>query len=196
MPTLSLIAGPNGSGKSTLTWMVWFEGNEHIIDADAIAKRIDPLRPATAAISAAREAILLCRNLLADMQSFTLETTLAGNGALATLREAKSRGYRTYVCFVALRTPELHIERVRSRVMQGGHDIPDNDVRRRYGRSLTHAPEADVFDNSGIQPERMLMLRSGRIVWSAENLPGWVEQLRAAIERLLSSAPGGGAPGC
>ena len=137
------------------------------------------------------------------MQSFTLETTLAGNGALATLRKAKSRGYRTYVCFVALRTPELHIERVRSRVMQGGHDIPDNDVRRRYGRSLTHAPEAlrladeaDVFDNSGIQPVRMLMLRSGRIVWSAENLPGWVEQLRAAIERLLSSAPGGGAPGC
>ena len=58
------------------------------------------------------------------------------------MRQAKSAGYQTVLVYVSLGDPELHIERIRLRVSQGGHDIPDADVRRRYWRSLTHAPEA------------------------------------------------------
>lgn len=189
MPTLSVIAGPNGSGKSTLTSKIWFEGNANLIDPDAIARRIDTENPARASIPAAREAILRCRQLLVDRQSFTLETTLAGHGAMTILREAKKAGYETFVGYVALDEPDLHIERVRLRVSRGGHDIPDADIIRRYGRSLARAPEAlrfcdeaIVFDNSGFQLERMLLLESGRVVWRAETLPEWVQRLRDSLE--------------
>jgi len=189
MPTLSVVAGPNGSGKSTLTAKIWFEGNANLIDPDAIARRIDVAQPSRASIPAAREAILRCKSLLAAQQSFTPETTLAGHGAMTILRAAKNAGFQTFLAYVALGDPDLHIERVRLRVTQGGHDIPDADIRRRHWRSLKRAPEAlqladeaIVLDNSGIHPVRMVLLRSGGVVWRAVTLPEWVEQLIESLE--------------
>jgi predicted ABC-type ATPase len=184
MPALSVIAGPNGSGKSTLTSTIWFEGNDNLIDPDAIARRLDVAHPARAAIPAAREAILRSRQLLAERASFALETTLAGHGAMGIMRRAKNGGYQTSLVYVSLSDPELHIERVRLRVSQGGHDIPDADIRRRYWRSMKRAPEAlrladgaVVLDNSGLYPVRLLLLESGRVVWRANVVPEWVRQL-------------------
>ena len=186
MPVLTLVAGPNGSGKSTLTSSIWFEGSANLIDPDAIARRLDAAQPARSAIPAAREAVLRCRTLLAERASFTLETTLAGHGAIAIMRQARDAGYQTFLVYVSLGDPELHIERVRLRVSQGGHDIPDSDIRRRYWRSLMRAPEAlrlvdqaVVLDNSGLYPARMLLFRRGHVVWSAEILPEWVQLLAA-----------------
>ena len=115
-----------------------------------------------------------------------METTLAGHGATGIMRQAALAGYETSLIYVSLGDPELHIERVRLRVAQGGHDIPDSDIRRRYWRSLKRAPEAlrlvdeaVVLDNSGLHPVRRLLLRGGHVVWSAEKLPAWIEQLAA-----------------
>src|SRR5450432_585119 len=91
-PTLSVVAGPNGSGKSTLTSSIWFEGNSNLIDPDAIARSIDPVEPSRAAIPAARQAILRCKALLAARVSFTLETPLAGHGAITIMKEARKYG--------------------------------------------------------------------------------------------------------
>lgn len=143
-PALSVIAGPNGSGKSTLTSSIWFEGNANLIDPDTLARSIDPIRPARAAIPAARQTILRCRALLASRVSFALETTLAGHGAITIMREARKAGYRIVLVYVALKDPELHIERVRLRVSRGGHDIPDVDIRRRYARSLIRTLKLSV----------------------------------------------------
>jgi predicted ABC-type ATPase len=78
---------------------------------------------------------------------------------------------------------------VRLRVAQGGHDIPDADIRRPYFRSLSQAPaairfadEALVLDNAGPQPERMLLVQRGRVVWKASILPAWVDDLLLKIE--------------
>jgi AAA domain len=117
--SLTVVAGPNGSGKSTLTSSIWFEGNANLIDPDSIARRLDSVRPARAAFPAAREAILRCKELLANRTSFTLETTLAGHGAISMIMEAKNAGYETYLIYVALGDPDLHIERVRLRVLKG-----------------------------------------------------------------------------
>jgi predicted ABC-type ATPase len=186
MPTLSVIAGPNGSGKSTLTSSVWFAGGANLIDPDAIARRLESTQPALAAIPAAREAILRCKALLAERESFALETTLAGHGAISIMRQAKAGGYRTFLVYVSLGNPDLHIERVRLRVSRGGHDIPDSDIRWRYWRSLSRAlealhlvDEAVVLDNSGVHPVRMLWFKGGEIVWRADTLPDWVEQFAA-----------------
>jgi predicted ABC-type ATPase len=79
---LTVIAGPNGSGKSTLTSSIWFEGSASLIDADAIARRLDAAEPLRAPIPAAGEAISRCRALLADRASSALETTLSGHGEM------------------------------------------------------------------------------------------------------------------
>jgi predicted ABC-type ATPase len=188
-PSFWLIAGPNGSGKSTLTASIPFEGNHNLIDPDAIARRMDPDDPSRAAIRAAREAITRCQEMLANRQSFTLESTLAGHGSTNVLVEAKALGYRTFVVYIALGDPKVNIDRVALRVAQGGHDVPEADIRRRHFRSLAHAAEAlriadegTVMDNSGFQAMRMLSLRSGRIVWRADPLPAWVQELTTHLE--------------
>lgn len=105
------------------------------------------------------------------------------------MHEAKLWGYRTLLVYVALEDPELHIERVRLRVTQGGHDIPDADIRRRHGRSMARAPEAlkladqaAVLDNSGLYPKRVLLLENGRITWRADVIPEWVRGLITRLE--------------
>jgi predicted ABC-type ATPase len=104
------------------------------------------------------------------------------------LRKAKSARFRIHLLYIALSSPELHIQRVRLRVSQGGQDIPDQDIRRRWARSLAHAPEAlrlsdeaVVFDNSGISYQRMLEIQQGRITWRAPRLPIWVQNLDSEI---------------
>jgi predicted ABC-type ATPase len=186
MPTLTLVAGPNGSGKSTLSAAIAGQGTV-IVDPDAIAREIDARRPSRAAIPAARRAILLCRSLIATRATFIVESTLAGRGAISLMRDAQREGYRTVLVYVALGDPDLQIERVRLRVAQGGHDIPDADIRRRYFRSLARAPEAlrladevAVFDNAGLRPIRVALLQKGRIVWIASPVPTWVELLLKA----------------
>ncbi len=134
-----------------------------------IARSIDPVSGRRVpVIPGARRSILRCKALLAARVSFTLETTLAGHGAITMIKEATKAGYRIVLVYVALKDPELHIERVRLRASRGGHDIPDADIRRRYARSLLRAPEAlglddeaVVLDNSGLHPVRMLLFENG-----------------------------------
>jgi predicted ABC-type ATPase len=90
------------------------------------------------------------------------------------------------VIYIALRDPDLQIERVRLRVAQGGHDIPDADIRRRYFRSLARCPEAIrladeaiVLDNAGPEPKRMALLREGSVTWRSNSLSPWVADLLA-----------------
>lgn len=104
------------------------------------------------------------------------------------MREAKERGFTVRLLYVALSTPERNIHRVQSRVIQGGHDVPDDDVRRRYYRSLANVPEAiriadlaTVYDNSGLKPIKVLEAHNGVITWRAPDLPAWVSPILMAL---------------
>jgi predicted ABC-type ATPase len=184
VPTLLVIAGPNGGGKSTLTAETTPEGLQNLIDPDAIARRVNPANPTQSAAEAGRIAIARTRQYLADKTGFAVETTLSGKGTLATIRQAKAAGFDVHLLYVALDTAELHIQRVRLRAARGGHDVPDDDVRRRYVRSLANLPEAlrlsdkaVVFDNSGASRRRILIVRDGSIIWCAPDLPDWVRDI-------------------
>ena len=188
-PVLTLVAGPNGSGKSTITALAASVDETPVIDPDAFARELSPEDPSRAALAGARAAIVRSRLLLAERASFIVESTLAGHGAMSLLKKAKLAGYRTRLVYVSLRDPELHIERVTLRVARGGHDVPDADIRRRYSRSMARAPELMrlanetlVLDNSGATFERMLALRDGKIVWSAGNLPAWVQEIVSQLK--------------
>jgi predicted ABC-type ATPase len=186
---LTVIAGPNGSGKSSIIRGMDFEGKADLLEADAIAKRIDPLNPRHAAVAAGREVIRRTRKYLKTSQSFAIETTLSSASMIDTMREAQKNRFAVHLVYVCLDNPERNIQRVRERVAQGGHDVPDPDIRRRYGRSLANlldalivADQAAVYDNSEAKPRKVLETRSGVVLWCASVQPVWVRQVRDELD--------------
>jgi predicted ABC-type ATPase len=184
MPKFCLIGGPNGSGKSSVLskFLNWPSATH--IDPDAIARRINPNDVTAAAIEAAREAIALTRRCIEERRDFVVETTLAGNGPLATLQKAKDAGFDTLVLFVALDSVLMNLKRVNDRAVKGGHDVPDDDIRRRYERSLANAPaaialadEAKVFDNTGHDPRLIITTKNGLVISQAPDLPPWAANI-------------------
>jgi predicted ABC-type ATPase len=181
VPRLTIIAGPNGSGKSTLTRSVDFEGRDRLLDPDAVARVLNPINPPAAAIAAGREVLKRIATYLTAGVSFAVETTLSGKGSLDLITTAKSRGYEIHLIVIALDTPERCIARVRNRAAQGGHFVPDTEVRRRYERALANAPAAirsadiaKVYDNSENGHRLILVANAGTVVWQTVPLPAWV----------------------
>jgi predicted ABC-type ATPase len=194
VPVLTVVGGPNGSGKSSVIRSVEFEGRDNLLEADAIAKRINPANPRRAAVAAAREVIRRIREYLKNHQSFSIETTLSSSSTLATMRQAQAHGFIVRLVYVCLDNPERSIQRVRERVAQGGHDVPDADIRRRYDRSLLNLPaalllvhQAIVFDNSEAEPRKVLETQFSTVVWRTNSEPAWVTH---ALETISSKRPG------
>jgi predicted ABC-type ATPase len=188
MPILTVFAGPNGSGKSSISQRLEFEGRLNLLDTDAIARRINPDDPRAAAVEAGREVLTRTREFIENRESFAIETTLAGNTALAVMRRTADLGYVVRLIYLCLSSPERSIRRVRERAAQGGHDVPDEDIRRRYARSVANlstairlADEAVMYDNSGKEPKRVIQAVGGRIVWSDVPLPEWTRGLVAGL---------------
>ncbi|HMJ61119.1 MAG TPA: zeta toxin family protein [Bryobacteraceae bacterium] len=178
----------NGSGKSTLTGTLDFEGREHLLDPDAIARRLDPANPSRMAIAAGRELLRRMQEYIEEGLSFGIETTLASKKTLNWIRDAKVHGFSVKLIYICLDTPENSIVRVQERTSRGGHDVGDQDVRRRYHRSLANLPEAIriadqtvIYDNSERKRRKMLELQDGSIVWRAVDEPHWIAELSAAL---------------
>ncbi|SEK34163.1 Zeta toxin [Roseateles sp. YR242] len=96
------------------------------------------------------------RELLEEAKTFTFETVMSSRDKVDFMKEARERGYRVYLYFVATDDPEINLDRVRRRVMQGGHPVPEAKVRKRYRESIDLMTEACqvahrayIFDNSG-----------------------------------------------
>jgi predicted ABC-type ATPase len=97
------------------------------------------------------------------------------------MREAKVLGYTVQIVYVCLNTAERCVGRVRERALLGGHDVPDEDIRRRYDRSLAnltaaiHLPDrAILFDNSGTERRKIVEIEHATVIWRAEKEPFWV----------------------
>jgi predicted ABC-type ATPase len=188
VPTLTIVAGPNGCGKSTTIANVPIEGKGNLIDGDRIAQEMWPSAPAEAAISAGREVIRRTRKYLEREESFILETTLSSARTVQLISEAKRRGFTVAVVYVCVHAAEIAILRVQDRVSKGGHDIPDETIRRRYERSIHNAAEAfrladraAAFDNSGTASRQVMVVEHGIITWRSENPPLWLATIRQAM---------------
>jgi predicted ABC-type ATPase len=149
VPVLTIFAGPNGSGKSSVIKRFEFEGRHNLLDTDAIAKRLNPNNPALSAIAAGREVIRRTHEYIEMGQSFAIETTLAGSWTLTAIHAALQREYLIRIVYVCIDTPELNVQRVRERVAYGGHDVPEDDIRRRYTRSLLNLRPVLKIANQG-----------------------------------------------
>ena len=162
-PRCILIAGPNGSGKTTFAreFLLHEVGVIHFVNADLIASGLSPLRPELAARQAGRLVLKELSRLASTRKNFAFESTLSGRTYLRFLNKWKSAGYRIEIVFLSLPSVHLALQRIASRVRQGGHDISKSDVIRRFGRSsknfhALYRPLADawaIYDNSGPAPE-------------------------------------------
>ncbi len=182
MPELIVIAGPNGAGKSSLTKLS--TSNIPVIDPDAIAREIAPANPESAALAAGRQAIDLTKEYIQFDRSFIVETTLAGNSYLKLMREVKSLGWFVKLTYIGINNPTTNIQRVRSRVKLGGHDVPTLDILRRYERSLVNLSKAakiadrlDLYDNSTNAGYQLIATIEGdRAIVYVQELPEWIDR--------------------
>ena len=163
MRNLYIIGGANGSGKTTASLQILpnILGVLEYVNADEIAAGLSPFNPESVVIKAGRLMLERLETLVNAEVDFAFETTLATRSFVRFLRKCKSKGYRINLIYFWLQSPELAIARVRRRVESGGHNIPEDTIRRRYQRgrkNLTdlYLPLCDtwiVYDNSGTFPQ-------------------------------------------
>ncbi|MYD50126.1 MAG: Zeta toxin family protein [Dehalococcoidia bacterium] len=129
-----IIAGPNGAGKTLFaTQFLPNEANcATFINADLIAAGLSPFQPELAAVGAGRLMLGMMRDYVKRGESFAFETTLSGRGYVRSIPYWQEQGYRVELFFLRLRTPEMAIQRVKQRVLEGGHDVPEPVIRRRF----------------------------------------------------------------
>lgn len=155
---LYIISGCNGAGKTTASYTVLPEilDCREFVNADEIARGLSPFNPEGMAIEAGRLMLKRIEQLLSRNESFSIETTLATKSYLNLVRRAQFQGYRVSILFFWLNSPELAIQRVAERVQHGGHNIPEDIIRRRYVAGIDNLfrlfmPEVDfweIYDNS------------------------------------------------
>ena len=157
-----ILAGPNGAGKTTFaSEFLPIEAEcPNFVNADLIAQGLSPFQPAKMAVEAGRLMIQHINDCVRKNESFAFETTLSGKGYVKKINEWKKQGYEIIIYFLKLPSIEFAIERVKLRVAQGGHNVSEQDIRRRYERSwnnfnILYKPLADswiIFDTSGNLP--------------------------------------------
>lgn len=155
-PVLCILGGCNGAGKTTLAReLLPRMGLMRFLNADEIARGLSPLDPSLSAFKAGRLLLEETRSLIKAKASFAIESTLSGKTYIALIREAKEHGYRFLLHYIVIGSGVQAVDRVALRVRMGGHDVREEDVRRRFERSRRHfledylplADEWGLWDN-------------------------------------------------
>ena len=165
MPNLFIISGCNGAGKTTASMTVLPETLQcrEFVNCDEMAKGLNPLNPDSAKVAAARLMLPRIRRLIAHDADFAIETTLATKSYHALVKNAQEKGYDVKLLYFWLQSPELALQRVAERVKNGGHNVEELIVRRRYAAGIRnlfklYLPVVDYFiliDNS-VMPREVI----------------------------------------
>ncbi|MBK8054048.1 MAG: zeta toxin family protein [Saprospiraceae bacterium] len=158
--SLYIIAGCNGAGKTTASFTILPEilHCDQFVNADEIAKGLSPFKPESVSFEAGRIMLSRIEQLFAEDQSFAIETTLATKIYRNKIREARGKGYEVVLLFFWLQSVEMAIDRVRTRVSEGGHNIPEDVIIRRFFSGIRNlfdiyidiVDQLVIFDNSNL----------------------------------------------
>jgi predicted ABC-type ATPase len=202
-----VIAGVNGAGKSSIGGAVFRAFGGDYYNPDEAARQLIDADPGLDSIEANakawRQGVGLLKQAIAERLDFALETTLGGNTIPRLLAEAAVQGIGISVWYAGLSGAELHLQRVRSRVRQGGHNVPEDAIRRRYERSrlnliallpllaalrmYDNSAEADPADGAVPTPVLVLHTERGKIL-NPDDLPrapDWAKPIVAAALKLV-----------
>jgi predicted ABC-type ATPase len=201
-PRIYVLAGVNGAGKSSIGGaMIRASGGDYY-NPDEAARELIAANPrieqVKANAAAWRQGKRLLERAVREHLDFAFETTLGGGTMTRILAEAAASGFEVRIFYVGLASADLHLERVRHRVIAGGHDIPEADIRRRWRHSrinlvqlLPVLTELRVYDNSAPadpaggdapRPVLLLHLERGKIVGPPDlsKTPAWAKPIVAA----------------
>lgn len=161
-PKIIIIAGPNGAGKTTFAreFLPQEADCPVFVNADLIAAGLSPFAPERAAIQAARLTLEAIAQHVARRENFAFETTLSGRAYARQIAQWRAMGYQVELFFLSLPSADMAVQRVAERVRQGGHNIPEATIRRRFeaGRRLlieVYQPLVHqwvLYDNAGDEP--------------------------------------------
>lgn len=180
-PELYIVVGPNGSGKSSSITASGLDRRcPFLVNPDNFSRCLMDMEDETERYIAAMQFCEKLRHLLLDFcMDFGFETVGSTREKIDFIKEAKDRGYSVSLIFVNAGSPEICIERIKARVQQGGHDVPDDKVRSRYTRVLSLLPEyislansALIYDNSDT-PRMVLGKRDGEVELFGD-VPEWL----------------------
>jgi len=177
---LYIIAGCNGAGKTTASFTILPEilDCKEFVNADEIARGLSPFQPEKAAFEAGRIMLHRVEELLGRGETFALETTLATKIYQQKIRAAQQRGYTVILLYFWLNSPALAQERVKTRVLEGGHYIAPEVIDRRYwlgierlfANYLPLVNKAFVFDNSSGKPVLLAEKSMSGLIITQDNL--------------------------
>lgn len=165
MPRLYILSGCNGSGKTTASYTLLPEMLEcsQFVNSDEFAKSLSPFNPSEASVVASRYMLMRIEYLLERREDFSIETTLATRSLVGIINTAKEAGYTVTLLYFWLSSPELAVQRVKNRVLAGGHNIPEAVVHRRYYMGLkyffeTYVPLSDrwILADNSISPFKIV----------------------------------------
>ncbi|MEK6300458.1 MAG: zeta toxin family protein [Acidobacteriota bacterium] len=207
-PRISVLAGVNGAGKSSIGGAAFRQKGGEYYNPDEAARVFMLDEPALsqtdANIAAWQAGVRLLKRAIEERLDYAFETTLGGNTIPGLLAHAASLGIEICIWYVGLSSPDLHIERVKARVSRGGHDIPEESIRRRYEISRNNLIELlpsltalRVYDNSARadplsahtqSPVLLLHMKLGKILEqrALAETPNWAKPI---VEAALKLSP-------
>jgi len=184
MKIYTIIAGVNGVGKSSLTGVLVGESSDLgvIIDTDKITAELDGDK-----LKGGKTAIERINKSLEMGVNFTQETTLSGVRTLKTIKRARELDYYIRLYYIGVDTADESLKRIRNRVEKGGHDIPREDVLRRYSKRfddliaiLPFCNEVKFYDNENGFVEKA-EYRNGCLILKSSTVPRWLNELQTKL---------------
>lgn len=194
MRTYTIIGGVNGVGKSSFTGVLKERCTDlgTIIDVDKITAELGGN-----ALAGGKAALKKINECIEKGVSFTQETTLSGRKTEATARDVVEKGYRVRMYYIGLDSAAESVARIANRVRRGGHDIPTQDVERRFAgrweavaKVLPYCDEAHFFDNDNGFVE-VAEYQNGELLLVGDLRPAWVLELQQYLNRGDGAKDGG-----
>lgn len=181
MKKYTIIGGVNGAGKSSLTGVLVGEYTDLgiVVDTDTLTAKLGGDK-----LKGGKEAVRIINDCLSKGVNFTQETTLSGKRTLRTIISAREKDYYIRLYYVGISSADESLIRISNRVRKGGHDIPAEDVKRRYDKRfedlvkvLPYCDEVHFYDNENGFVD-VGEYRNGNIVFSGEYVPEWLKLLK------------------
>ena len=181
MKTFTIIGGVNGVGKSSLTGVLAAESTDLgiIIDTDKITASLNGNK-----LQGGKEAIKRINNSLKMGINFTQETTLSGSRTIKTIKKAQELNYFIRLYYIGVNSVDESLRRIKNRVEKGGHNIPANDVERRYNKRfedlseiLPYCNEVKFYDNENGFTE-IAEYKNGELIIKKSAIPIWITDLK------------------